>query len=73
MQVSCTFGILSITHSIKLLVCAGVEVAHIASVLGGSAKVIVYGALPMQMDSLMKDLHTQDIDSILNQILCTQN
>ena len=42
----------------------GVEVAHIGSMLSGSAKVIVYGALPVQMDSLWKALHTQDINSI---------
>ena len=43
----------------------GVEVAHIASLLSENAKVIVYGVLPMQMDSLTKDLQAQNINSIL--------
>lgn len=38
--------------------------AHIKSMLSDSAKVIVYGALPVQMDSLLKLLHTQNINSI---------
>lgn len=50
-------------HSIYVYT-QGIEVAHIASMLSSEAKVIAYGALPMQMESLTKNLLVQDIKSI---------
>ena len=47
-----------------LLSCTGVEVAHVASMLSEGVKVIVYGVLPVQVDSLTRALHTQDVNSI---------
>ena len=44
----------------------GVEVAHIASLLDRGCRVIAYGVLPVQVESLKRNLHTQQIDSILS-------
>ena len=47
---------------------AGVEVAHIASMLSEGVAVRAYGVLPMQMESLTEALHLQDINSILTSL-----